>query len=37
MVQQDDHIRRWEEHNSNTWERFKESVRYAWDKARGAR
>jgi heat induced stress protein YflT len=29
--------RRWEEHNPNTWERFKESVRYAWDKARGAR
>ena len=29
--------RRWEERNPNTWERFKDSVRYAWDKARGAR
>ena len=28
--------RRWEERNPNTWERFKDSVRYAWDKARGA-
>jgi hypothetical protein len=29
--------RRWEERNPNTWEQFKDSVRYAWDKARGAR
>jgi hypothetical protein len=29
--------RRWEERNPGTWEQFKESVRYAWDKARGAR
>ena len=29
--------RRWEERNPNTWDRFKDSVRYAWDKARGAR
>jgi hypothetical protein len=29
--------RRWEERNPNTWERFKDSVRYAWDKVRGAR
>ena len=28
--------RRWEDRNPNTWERFKDSVRYAWDKARGA-
>jgi hypothetical protein len=28
---------RWEERNPGTWEQFKESVRYAWDKARGAR
>lgn len=28
--------RRWEERNPNTWERFKDSVRYAWDKARSA-
>jgi uncharacterized protein (TIGR02271 family) len=28
---------RWEEHNPGTWEQFKESVRYAWDKARGKR
>jgi len=28
--------RRWEERNPNTWERFKDSVRYAWDKVRGA-
>jgi hypothetical protein len=29
--------RRWEERNPGTWEQFKDSVRYAWDKARGAR
>jgi len=29
--------RRWEERNPGTWDRFKDSVRYAWDKARGAR
>lgn len=28
--------RRWEERNPGTWDRFKDSVRYAWDKARGA-
>jgi len=28
---------RWEERNPGTWENFKDSVRYAWDKARGAR
>lgn len=28
---------RWEEHNPGTWEQFKDSVRYAWDKARGKR
>jgi len=28
---------RWEERNPGTWDRFKDSVRYAWDKARGAR
>jgi len=28
---------RWEERNPGTWEQFKDSVRYAWDKARGAR
>lgn len=28
---------RWEEHNPGTWEQFKDSVRYAWDKARGRR
>lgn len=27
----------WEERNSGTWEQFKDSVRYAWDKARGKR
>jgi hypothetical protein len=25
--------REWEEHNPNTWERFKMSVRHAWEKA----
>ncbi len=25
---------RWEERNPGTWDRFKDSVRYAWDKAR---
>ncbi len=29
--------RRWEEHNPGTWEQFKDTVRYAWDKARGKR
>jgi hypothetical protein len=28
---------RWEERNPGTWDQFKDSVRYAWDKARGAR
>ncbi len=28
---------RWEERNPGTWEQFKDSVHYAWDKARGAR
>jgi uncharacterized protein (TIGR02271 family) len=27
--------RHWEERNPNTWEEFKDSIRYAWDKARG--
>jgi len=26
---------RWEAHNPGTWDRFKDTVRYAWDKARG--
>ena len=26
---------RWEERNPGTWEEFKETIRYAWDKARG--
>jgi len=26
---------RWEERNPNTWEQFKDDIRYAWDKARG--
>jgi len=25
----------WEERNPGTWEQFKDSIRYAWDKARG--
>ena len=29
--------RRWEDHNPGTWEQFKDTVRYAWDKARGRR
>lgn len=29
--------RRWEERNPGTWEEFKDSVRYAWDRARGRR
>ena len=24
----------WEERNPGTWEQFKDSIRYAWDKAR---
>ncbi len=28
---------RWEEHNPGTWEQFKDSIQYAWDKARGKR
>ena len=28
---------RWEERNPNTWDEFKDSVRYAWERARGAR
>ncbi len=27
----------WEEHNKGTWEEFKDAIRYAWDKVRGAR
>jgi hypothetical protein len=26
---------RWEQRNPGTWEEFKETIRYAWDKARG--
>lgn len=26
--------KRWEERNPNTWEQFKDAVKYAWDKAR---
>jgi hypothetical protein len=26
---------RWEERNPGTWEEFKDTIRYAWDKARG--
>jgi uncharacterized protein (TIGR02271 family) len=29
--------RRWEDRNPGTWEQFKDSIRYAWDKARGRR
>ena len=29
--------RRWEERNPGTWERFASSIRYAWERARGAR
>lgn len=29
--------RRWEERNPGTWEQFKDSIHYAWDKARGRR
>jgi hypothetical protein len=25
----------WEERNPGTWEQFKDTIRYAWDKARG--
>jgi hypothetical protein len=25
----------WEERNPGTWEQFKETIQYAWDKARG--
>jgi uncharacterized protein (TIGR02271 family) len=28
---------RWEERNPGTWEQFKDSVRYAWERARGRR
>jgi hypothetical protein len=28
---------RWEERNRGTWEQFKETIRYAWDTARGWR
>jgi hypothetical protein len=28
---------RWEERNPSTWEEFKETIHYAWDKARGQR
>jgi uncharacterized protein (TIGR02271 family) len=27
----------WERHNPGTWEQYKETVRYAWDRARGGR
>ncbi|NJM05319.1 DUF2382 domain-containing protein [Candidatus Gracilibacteria bacterium] len=27
--------RSWEQHNSGSWEQFKDSIRYAWDRARG--
>lgn len=26
---------RWEERNPGTWEQFKETIQYAWDKTRG--
>jgi hypothetical protein len=26
---------RWEERNPGTWEQFKDTIRYAWDRARG--
>jgi hypothetical protein len=26
---------RWEERNAGTWDEFKETIQYAWDKARG--
>jgi hypothetical protein len=29
--------RRWEERNPDSWDEFKDSIRYAWDRARGAR
>jgi len=29
--------RHWEERNPGTWEQFKDTIRYAWDKARGRR
>lgn len=29
--------RHWEEQNPGTWDQFKDSVRYSWDKARGKR
>jgi uncharacterized protein (TIGR02271 family) len=29
--------RRWEERNPGTWDRFRAAIRYAWDRARGAR
>jgi hypothetical protein len=28
---------RWEERNPGTWEQFKDTIRYAWDTARGQR
>jgi hypothetical protein len=28
---------RWEERNRGTWEEFQETIRYAWNKARGRR
>jgi len=27
----------WEQHNKGTWDEFKDAIRYAWDKVRGAR
>lgn len=29
--------RHWEQHNPNTWEQFKDTVRYSWEKVRGLR
>jgi uncharacterized protein (TIGR02271 family) len=29
--------RQWEERNPNTWDDFKDTIRYAWDRARGKR
>jgi hypothetical protein len=28
---------RWEESHQGTWEEFKDTIRYAWDKVRGRR
>jgi hypothetical protein len=34
---QSDARQTWEQRNPGTWEQFKDSIRYAWDKARGDR